>query len=202
MNCHSVSPLMSSALYQAGIRFNPSVPQPVLLGKFYFGCPGGGYGPSKTTLKNHVLGNMCLHTPGVSASWKNRAYSSYWLDALSLFKNEVAIQVFKFAPRPVVAFQVNLDWHLLCRALWCTSEKDGAFFFHKAGGSFHRKSQPPVKEMLFCLLLTHPKTSWEDPTLHPPYFLYWEIHVNFKLGKKIKHRIAGSFPANTSTEQV
>lgn len=136
MNCHSVSPLMSSALYQAGIRFNPSVPQPVLLGKFYFGCPGGGYGPSKTTLKNHVLGNMCLHTPGVSASWKNRAYSSYWLDALSLFKNKVAIQVFKFAPRPVVAFQVNLDWHLLCRALWCTSEKDGAFFSVRLVGPF------------------------------------------------------------------
>lgn len=46
MNCHCVTPLMASALYQAGIWSNLSVPQPVLLGIFYFGCRDRGYGPS------------------------------------------------------------------------------------------------------------------------------------------------------------
>lgn len=49
---------------------------------------------AQTTQKNNMLGNICLHTPRACASWKNRAYISYWLDILPKLKNEAAIQIF------------------------------------------------------------------------------------------------------------
>lgn len=48
---------------------------------------------AQTTQKNNMLGNMCLHTRRACASWKNRAYISYWLDILPTLKNEAAIQI-------------------------------------------------------------------------------------------------------------
>lgn len=134
MNCHCVTPLMSGALYQAGIRSNPSVPQPVLLGIFYFGCLDCSYGPSTNNSEEQHAWKYVPAYP--------RSLCQLEKQSIHQLLTRYTVLVEKRSCRP--GFCLNLHpgllWH--SRLIWIgtsfaerSDEKDGAwvFFFVRLG---------------------------------------------------------------------
>lgn len=80
-----------------------------------------------------------------------------------------------------MALQVNLDWHLLYRALWCSSEKYGSFFFFFWKVElFHSLLS---KECFSCLLLMYNPKFHEEKFNISSFLLSQTIHTCFELGK-------------------
>ena len=156
---------------------------------------------AQKTRKNSMLGSMCLHSPGVSASWKNRAYISYWLEILPVLKTKLPSSfLFIFTPWPIVSLQVNLGWHLLCRALMQLWKRWATLFVRL--GPF--MGNPSLLSKWCCSVsyLHTPKLREKRSNFAP--FLLSLSSVAHKpwVGEKFKHRITDCFPVSTSTEQV
>lgn len=200
MNCHCVTPPMSSALYQAGIQSNPSVPQPVLLGIFYFGCRDCSYGPSTNNSEEQ---HAWKYVPAYSKSLCQLEKQS--IHQL-LTRYTAHVKKWSCYPDSCLNIHPGLLWH--SRLIWIGTSfaelSDAAlkkmglsFWFFRKAQVFHGFLS---KQCFSVSYLCTPKLHEKKFNIAP--FLLSQSRNTYMLwvGEKFKHRTVECFPFNTSIE--
>lgn len=203
MNCYCVTRLMSSALYEAGICSNPSVSQPILLGVFYFGCLDCSYGPStNNSVEQHAWKYVPAYPRSLCQLEKQSIHQLLTRYTALVKKTKLPSRfLFEFTPWPIVALQVNLDWHLLCRALWCSSANDGAFIFIRLGSFIGNPNL--LSKWCFSVSYLHtPKLQGKRFNITSLLLSLARNTYKLRVGEKFKCRIANCFPVNTRAERI
>lgn len=201
MNCHCVTPLMSNALYQAGIRSNLSVPQPVLLGIFYFGCLDRSYGPSTNNSEEQRAWKYVAAYPRSLCQLEKQSIHRLLTRYTALVKKRSCHPGFCLNLHP------GLLWH--SRLIWIGTsfadlsdaalKKMGLFFLAKLGPFIGN----PSLLSKWCYPVSYlctPKLPKKGSNIAS--FLLSLSRNTYKLpvGEKFKHRVADCFPVDTDVQ--